>query len=289
MPALFGTQAVPANAVSVIVLGAFPSTYQLALNPGWNTGVWVVPADKLTTQFTVYFSTPAPAGGSFIDWQLSATSLSPTPAGATTLTAFLQELNELLHDPDNNYWTVAQKTFYLNKALQRRDLDTGQNRTLITFVTTIGTDTYTFTQIGNTNVYDLVSINLLFQNLRLVLGCFSFSELNARLRTYNPPLQWAPVGYARYGPNQFVIAPAPAIAYSLELDCSQITPANWLVNPGDADLLPAPYNQPVAYYAASLAKLNERRYDEAQEFVDLYRQKISELDSNKVGMVPSLY
>ena len=150
-------------------------------------------------------------------------------------------------------------------------------------------DTYTFTQMGNTNVFDLIGINLLFQNLRLVLGCVSFSELNVKLRTYNPPLAWAPVGYARYGPNQFVIAPAPAIAYQLELDCSQITPAGWLVNPGDSDLLPAPFDGPVAYYAAHLAKINERRYDEAQEFKDMYREKIAELDSNKVGMVPSLY
>src|SRR5262245_35963911 len=136
-----------------------------------------------------------------------------SPGGAGTLASYLDDLRDLLHDESDRIWPVARKTRYVNKGLQKRDRDTGQNRVLIPFTTTVGVDVYSFTDLGNTNVFDIIGINLLFQNLRIVIGSYSFSELNVRLRQYNPPLQWAPVGFARYGPNQFVIAPAPAIPY----------------------------------------------------------------------------
>jgi hypothetical protein len=96
------------------------------------------------------------------------------------------------------------------------------------------------------------------------------------------------VAFARYGPAQFVIAPAPAIAYTLEVDCSQIVPKDYLVATTDTDVLPAPFDAPVKYWAAREAKYNERAYDEAREFEDRFNDEVNRLDANKVGTIPSL-
>ena len=48
-----------------------------------------------------------------------------------TLSTLLTELRRLLHDPDDRYWSQADKTAALNTAMQQRDRDTGGNRVLI--------------------------------------------------------------------------------------------------------------------------------------------------------------
>jgi hypothetical protein len=282
-----GTQAIAAGIANqgVVFAGSVVTPYQVvSITPGWATTPFVVPASKLATGFAASFTIPAPPGGSSFDWEV----LAPI-AAAVSLAQYLDCVRDLLHDPDDLYWTVAQKTDYINQGLQKRDRETGQNRILIPFVTTVGVDTYSFTNLGNVNVYDLIGVNLLYNNLRYVMGCTSLSELNARVRLYTPSFQWAPVAYARYGPQQFIVAPAPAIAYTLEVDCSQITPRGFLVALTDTDPLPAPFDAPVCYWAARMAKYNERAYDEARQFEDDFNTEVNRLDSNKVGMVPSLY
>jgi hypothetical protein len=259
--------------------------YQVvSIIPGWASTPFVDPATKLDTGFVASFNVPAPPGGSTFDWEI----LAPT-AAAVSLAQYLDCLRDILHDPDDEYWPLAKKTDYINQGLQKRDRETGQNRVLIPFVTTIGQDTYNFTQLGNVNVFDLISVNLLYNNLRYVMGAAAYSVLNATIRQYNPPFAWAPTHYTRYGPSQFIVAPAPSIAYTLEVDCAQITPRGFLVSLTDTDMLPAPYDAPVCYWAARMAKYNERAYDEAREFEDDFNVEVNRLDSNKVGMVPSLY
>jgi len=206
-----------------------------------------------------------------------------------TLAGYRTDVLDLVHDPNDVYWSQTQITNYINRALVKRDRDTGQNRTLISFTTTIGVDNYTFTNLGNTNVFDLIGVNVLYGSLRIVLGCVSFTQMNRLLRIYQPLFQSCPCAFTRYGPATVYVAPAPSIAYVLEFDCSQTVAPNVLVNPTDADPLPAPFDEPVKYYAAYLGKVNERMYEEADWFLDKYKDAIQLLDSNKVGMVPSLY
>ncbi len=281
-----GTQAIAAGGVvqAVAFAGTVQIPYQLiSITPGWNTSWSVDPTTKVASGFSVSFNVPAPPGNSSFDWSVNA----PTPS-ASSLAQYLDCLRDLLHDPADLYWTAAQKTDYINQGLQKRDRETGQNRTLITFVTTIGTDTYNFTNLGNTNVFDLIGMYLIYGNLRIRMGAESMTGLNEKLRWYSPAFTSAPVGFARYGPQQFVVAPAPAIAYTLELDCAQITPKGFLISLTDTDPLPAPFDAPVCYWAARMAKYNERAMDEAREFEDDFNVEINRLDSNKVGMVPSL-
>lgn len=363
--ALVGPTDIALGAVTATIPISPPTpTYQVMPTASWNT---VVSVSQLTNiNFTVVFSDPAPAGAQLF-WAVE--TLPEAPGGQLkSLGDYLDELNDLLHDPQNQYWTQPQKIKYINSAIQQRDLDSGQNRQLFRFTTTIGQDTYTFAELQQQNpappsgptlagpgvvfvhitlnppiaayqvtpvsaswntivfpinlapdgfdlafsapapptgglvywqlagfgvtttaaqVFDVIGINLLYNNLRYVMGTMSFSELNATVRQYNPPLTWAPVRWARYGPNTVIFGPAPSIAYVTEWDCSVYSSP--LVNLTDFDLLPYPYTKPVPYYAAYKAKLNERQYDEAESFKELYTNELAHATDSRVGMVTSMY
>ena len=72
-------------------------------------------------------------------------------AQLSTLADYLDDLRDLVHDPLDQYWTVAQKTAYINAACDQRDLDTGQNRVLYPFTLTIGQDIYNFQDLTTQN------------------------------------------------------------------------------------------------------------------------------------------
>jgi len=62
-----GTADVAENATSKdIAVVASATTYQVFVNPNWNTGWWVT--GKTLTQFTINFTVPAPASAK-IDWR----------------------------------------------------------------------------------------------------------------------------------------------------------------------------------------------------------------------------
>src|SRR5438128_2683384 len=135
------------------------------------------------------------------------------PVGVPTtpllsLSDYLTDLRTLLHDPNDVFWPVATKTRAINLAIQRRDLDTGANRQLVTYTLTVGVDTYTFPQIGVANVFDVVGINLIFVSNRAILANTSFRRLNKLYRPWTP-YQGVCEGWARYGPNTIVFGPTP--------------------------------------------------------------------------------
>ncbi len=277
-PVTGATQAVAAGVTLGAVTGGFGTVYQVTVAPSWVTGYDVV--SKTSAGFTVNFAVPAPAGGGTFDWIV----WSPG-SGFVTLSDYLQSLRDLLRDPNDDLWSSAQKTRFINDALKRRDFDTEGNRQLISFGLTAGTDTYTFANLGNNRVFDVIGINLIFVAQRIVLAHLSFTELNQRFRPWVP---WTdiPRAFARYGPSTVVFGPSPGFAYTSEWDCAIY--GNPLVNLTDTDVLPIPYTVPVPFYAAHLAKLNERQWDEADDFFRQYREQIDTAINARVGMDPQV-
>lgn len=205
-----------------------------------------------------------------------------------TLATHLATLNRYLHDPDNRFWPQTDKIAYVNQAIQYRDLTTGQNRSLIPFTLTAADDTYTFTDLGNTRVFDVVGINLIYVGKRIVLDSLSYTELNVNFRVYTSgSYQGYPAAWCRYGLNQVIFGPSPSVAYATEWDCCQVSAD--LSALADADPLPYPYTEPVPYYAAYLAKLNERQYEEAQGFWEQWRLATNAAVSSRAGQVPTMY
>jgi hypothetical protein len=285
-----GATPVPANAFSVVV-PVIPSlaSYTPLANASWGSPVGFPPAFVTPSQFIATFTIPAPADGSGILYtELFPGPVSPVIGGqTTTLQGYLDDLRRILHDPNDRYWPASDKIVYINKGIQKRDIETGINRQLIPFTLTFAKDTYSFSDTGQANVFDVVGINLIFGNVRQVMARFSFTDLNANVRQFKPQLQFYPVAWTRYGPNQVVFAPAPAQAYQTEWDCCVYTLP--LVNLTDVDPMPYPYTDPVVFYAAYWAKLNERQWDESAQFLELYKDKLLVANNSRVGTIPTPY
>src|SRR6266404_9506722 len=147
-------------------------------------------------------------------------------AGPSTVSLgdYLATLRRLLHDPGDAIWSLADKTAYVNEAIQQRDLDTGGRRTLGTFTLTVGVDTYSFTDLSasafaTANIFDIVTITLLYSGYRIVLETYSYAEMNsapgyrAFVNTTDRVAAWC-----RYGDRAIIFGPMPGSAYQVEID-----------------------------------------------------------------------
>lgn len=279
------TVTVPAGAASLPIAGVFPSSYQIALTPYWNAnGPFVDPLTKSAAGFTVLFPSP-PFADSLLDY--TVTPAGSTPAvGGLTLSEYVDELRDVLHDQTDVYWSLAKKIKYINKAIQHRDLEMGANRVVQSLTLEIGRAEYDFSELPNPAVFDVVSINLIYIAQRVVLDRMSWSDLNASLRSWTG-FREIPRAFARYGSTGVYFGPQPAMAYPTEWDTCLVTAP--LVALGDVDSQPYPYVLPVAYYAAYLGKLNERQYQEADMFKKLYAAEISSAQDSRAGFAPTNY
>lgn len=204
-----------------------------------------------------------------------------------TLQNYLDDLRRLLHDPLDRYWSASDKIVYVNKGMQNRDVETGCNRQLFTYTLTIGDDEYTMTDFGSGNIFDVVGINVIYGNLRVVMNSSSFTQLNVDARQYSPGLQYCPLQWARYGPNKVIFGPVPSQAYVIEVDACVYAPP--LAALTDTDISPYPYSTPVPFYAAYWAKMNERQYDEADKFLEQAQKHTERANNSRVGTLASAY
>ena len=201
------------------------------------------------------------------------------------LSDYLATLRQLVHDSADVLVPVSDKTAYINAGMQQRDFLTGGNRIRSTVACSTVTDTYTYTQLGNANIIDIIGINCLDGQFRFRLQQFSLTRLNAFLRT-STLYKDRPSAYAWAGQSILLNCIASSATFSLETDCTVLSPA--LVNLGDTDPLPPPWTNPVPYYAAFRAKLNARRPDEAEGFKKMFAEKCALIPGMRVGMLTSI-
>jgi len=83
------------------------------------------------------------------------------------------------------------------------------------------------------------------------------------------------------------VATAPAAAYLTDWDL--VTLSTTLVNPSDLDPLSFPYTEPVPYFAAYKAKINQRRFDEAEVFMGYAIKALRDIEGARVGEMISAY
>lgn len=215
---------------------------------------------------------------------------------SVTLSDYLGSMRRLLHDPNDVFWSLADKTLYINEALQQRDIDTGGQRLIGTFTLVVGTTTYSFTALSaatgftNGNIFDIVGITLLYNGYRILLDERPYSELIAPTgylayqNTTNYVMAWA-----RYGSQSIIIAPSPSVAWDIEIDATIYSTPTALAALTDADAVQFPYTYPVPLYACYLAKQNERQFDEAGFFKDRYDEAVNKIMAARTGISPSLY
>lgn len=203
-----------------------------------------------------------------------------------TLTTYRTDARRLLHDPLGDLWSDADMLAFINEAIKVRDRVTGCNRALKTLTLTAGTDTFAFSALTPATPvpFDVIGVNVVFSGVRYRLTPMSFSQLNRRVRVLSPVLRDLPCAWARYGQTTVYVAPAPAASTSLEVDtCVYATD---LAADSDDDGISYPFTEPVKYWVAYLAKLNERRPQQADEFEARFQASCLLTTQARVGRVP---
>lgn len=119
---------------------------------------------------------------------------------------------------------------------------------------------------------DIININLYWGNTRIPLRYLPWTQFNAELRFWQNYVG-RPTAYSMYGPNSFNIAPVPDQNYAMEID-TVVRPVD-LVNLTDIETdIPQPWQNPIPYYAAYIAKFKEQSYGEAELFKNQYQAQM---------------
>ena len=203
----------------------------------------------------------------------------------SALSDYLTAVEALLRDATLSLYTSADLTSFINRAMQQRDLDLGLNRLRVSFTLTSGTSDYSFASInagatvldGNTNVnlQDVLSIIVIplgtaSSAVRYPLQRWPYTKLAPLLSTTYPTY---PIAYSVYGASNIILGPPPAGNYPSEFDFICYSPN--LVNSTDQDPMPYPFTDPVPFLAASFAKMQAQRFDEAERFGAIYAERMN--------------
>lgn len=206
-----------------------------------------------------------------------------------TLGGYLTSLRRLLRDTSGTLYSSTDLTAFINEARHTRDLDTRLVRKVVGFTMTANQSDYSLaTDIAPGTFLrgvpeclprEIISIHYIPNGgtpggigLRVPLGRKPYSWLGYLVSQSWPTY---PKWYTILGFDQIVIAPPPAFAYPAEWDVVGILPD--LANENDPELMPDPWNDPVPYLAAYIAKDNAQRFDEAQVFQQQYAQKMNQI------------
>jgi hypothetical protein len=204
---------------------------------------------------------------------------------ATTLGTYKTSTFRLLRDNQTLY-PAGDIAAFINEARHVRDLDTRLVRKVFGFTLVPNQSTYTFTTLAAgaaairgetfTNFREVVSLYVLPMGgvaggigIRYPVGRQPYSIGASMVSTSWPSY---PKIFASIGHSTIVLGPPPAAAYPSEWDVLGVYPD--LVNDGDPEPMPDPYNDAVPYLAAAIAKDNAQRFDEADAFKAQYEERM---------------
>jgi hypothetical protein len=134
---------------------------------------------------------------------------------------------------------------------------------------------------------DILNINIYWGNSRIPLRYMPWSQFNADVRFWQNYIG-RPCVFSIYGQGKIYIAPVPDQVYPMELDTvAQPIP---LVDVNEIDSIKLPYNEPVKFWAAYLAKYKEQSYGEAEIYKQEYMKQVqSVLTTTFTRRLPSAY
>jgi len=226
---------------------------------------------------------------------------------ATTLQTYINAARRLLKDANGAYWSNADLTAWASEAMQKVAVDAGHHRFLIvsqvvasqrdypvTFPTPLPTvaGTVGFQQI--IGFYDMWVIATGGPSgTRMRLRQPGWQALQAFTNQWTTAIG-IPEAWQYLGATQFSLGPMPSLSYYIEFGCKLIP--NPLVNLTDADPASYPFDQPVPYYMAYLAKIQQQQYQEAMMFYNrdpqkmgLYQERLLEAIQSKPDILSDIY
>lgn len=208
----------------------------------------------------------------------------------TTLTDYQTEVTELLHDPNNTYFSVTDINNYINRARLRVAALSQSIRVLAPMTTVVGQEVYTFASAnslvrataGVNSVIGIFSVSVAWgpntSVMKPTLDEMIWSEFQAYYRSYSIGLQNFPTTWSKYGQGDtggsMYLWPIPSTASLMEWDCWCLPIT--LASSGDTEALPYAWTTPVSYYAAYLAFFNAQRFEDADRMKNEYKEKLQE-------------
>ena len=133
-------------------------------------------------------------------------------------------------------------------------------------------------QLANPGVLEafaIQSISASWGQLKPTLDYRSWTDFQAKYRAYNIGAQNYPTVWSMYGSGQggtVYCWPIPAGYAAWDIDCYCVPIP--LLTDSTVDAVPYPHNDCVPYYAAYLAFSNAQRKDDAQYYMQLYRERM---------------
>ena len=135
---------------------------------------------------------------------------------------------------------------------------------------------------------DIININLYWGNTRVPLRYLPWTQFNAELRFWQNYVG-RPIAYSMYGPNSFYLSPVPDQNYAIEVD-TVVRPVPLVALTDVETNIPEPWQDPVPFYAAHIAKYKEQSYGEAELFKNQYLAKTQNvLSSTFTRRMPDPY
>lgn len=143
-----------------------------------------------------------------------------------------------------------------------------------------GQEVYPFSQVnlspfpGVQSIYAIQSVSLLYSGFRYSLLCYDFSTYQALIRIWAQQWQYVPAVCAQYGQGSngsFYMYPIPSQAYQMEWDCFCL-PQD-LITDLSVEVIPDPWTDAVAYWAASLCYMSLQNLNAARFYEDQFNRR----------------
>lgn len=163
--------------------------------------------------------------------------------------------------------------------------------------TVVGQETYTFQAanaylpIGYASILDVLSIAVEWGGMKPAIPQIAWVDIQAYYRSYAVPVLGQVCKWAKYqqGVNANVyLWMIPSTAQSMDWDCVCL-PTD-LADDNSVDVIPEPFDEAVAYYAARLCFLNAQRWQDADMMKEEYRSRATEARSvTTAPMISNFY
>jgi hypothetical protein len=143
-----------------------------------------------------------------------------------------------------------------------------------------GQEVYNFSQAdlspfpGVQSIFAIQSVSLLYSGFRYSLLLYDFSTYQALIRIWAQQWAYVPAVCAQYGQGangSFYMYPIPAQPYQMEWDCFCL-PQD-LITDLSVEVIPDPWTDAVAYWAAHLCYLSIQNFNAAKFYEDMFNRR----------------
>jgi hypothetical protein len=127
---------------------------------------------------------------------------------------------------------------------------------------------------GVQSVYAVQSVSILYSGFRYSLICYSFSNYQALIRIWAQQWQYVPAVFAQYGQGTngtLYCYPIASNNWQVELDCYCL-PQDLTTNLS-VEIIPDPWTDAVAYWAAHLCYLSIQNFNAAKFYEDMFNRR----------------